>query len=711
MTKSKNIKLAVLLATIFTNYAVAEVEVTGKITHETSSYTERGLTNGLLGTYYNGTDGTRDSKDNGPFKDETSARIYIDGNIGADNDYAYHLELQGFNDGAAIANYDNNKNDTQRELLREAYIDTNVGENWAVRLGKQQTVWGTADGMKLLDAINPTDFSELVQNQMEDSRIPVWMVNAERINDDGSQFQIIASESKSNFIPGLSTISDGGNRSTTIARTGALYNSSGTSTLNIPAVDKGHPFIMKGVDAISGETNGMLNLVPAMGDVAHTFAILASGFANSYNSANYNLENWTYATVEEFVNNAGAGAGFAGACAYYGFRGAKASAACLEAIENNTNVNDVNLFSGMGGNEDDNSNYDTTNPDTVFEYMPDTTFATFARFANASTKYVREGTEAAANIGFRFKDTTSNGLNYSLNYLNGSDPNPYIDMEWQDSIGRTLTVSESIDTTGGGNGATGYRTVTLTDPDGLTGYGILGAGQKGILPQNNPVTLVMKEKNAKIHNIGGSFDTTIDTDFLGPVVIRGEGLYQKDVRTQIIDKAKLAIGNLTEAFTSQKGDRFKYVIGADITALTNMMVSAQFIQDRNLDFVDTTTTLTNSQKNSTATTYDTDVVGARYTADMAAMSMQNGYQKAIKNKEFYSLFLSKPYGSSQQHRWNNIFIYEENGGKWNRLDTEYSLSDNAVLTAEYNKYWGNPDTQFGQFKNSSNVQLGVKYSF
>jgi len=343
--------------------------------------------------------------------------------------------------------------------------------------------------------------------------------------------------------------------------------------------------------------------------------------------------------------------------------------------------------------------------------MPDTTFATFARFANASTKYVREGTEAAANIGFRFKDTTSNGLNYSLNYLNGSDPNPYIDMEWQDSIGRTLTVSESIDTTGGGNGATGYRTVTLTDPDGLTGYGILGAGQKGILPQNNPVTLVMKEKNAKIHNIGGSFDTTIDTDFLGPVVIRGEGLYQKDVRTQIIDKAKLAIGNLTEAFTSQKGDRFKYVIGADITALTNMMVSAQFIQDRNLDFVDTTTTLTNSQKNSTATTYDTDVVGARYTADMAAMSMQNGYQKAIKNKEFYSLFLSKPYGSSQQHRWNNIFIYEENGGKWNRLDTEYSLSDNAVLTAEYNKYWGNPDTQFGQFKNSSNVQLGVKYSF
>ena len=40
-------------------------------------------------------------------------------------------------------------------------------------------VWGTADGMKLLDMINPTDYSEMAQNQMEDSRIPVWMINAE----------------------------------------------------------------------------------------------------------------------------------------------------------------------------------------------------------------------------------------------------------------------------------------------------------------------------------------------------------------------------------------------------------------------------------------------------------------------------------------------------------------------------------------------------
>jgi hypothetical protein len=75
------------------------------------------------------------------------------------------------------------------------------------------------------------------------------------------------------------------------------------------------------------------------------------------------------------------------------------------------------------------------------------------------------------------------------------------------------------------------------------------------------------------------------------------------------------------------------------------------------------------------------------------------------------LFFSKPFGESGQHRWNNITIYEENGGKWNRLDMEYTIDDNTVATAEFNKYWGNENTQFGQFKDSSNIQIGLKYTF
>ena len=91
--------------------------------------------------------------------------------------------------------------------------------------------------------------------------------------------------------------------------------------------------------------------------------------------------------------------------------------------------------------------------------------------------------------------------------------------------------------------------------------------------------------------------------------------------------------------------------------------------------------------------------------------MSNGLQKAEENKEFYSFFMSKPFGNEQQHRWNNIFMYEENGGKWNRLDVEYSFNDEIIGTAEYNKYWGDANTQFGQMEKSSNFQLGLKYIF
>ena len=127
-----------------------------------------------------------------------------------------------------------------------------------------------------------------------------------------------------------------------------------------------------------------------------------------------------------------------------------------------------------------------------------------------------------------------------------------------------------------------------------------------------------------------------------------------------------------------------------------MMVSAQLIQIRNLDYVNTG---------------DKDATTWKYTGDTAAMHLTNNLQAAEKNKEFYSLFLSKPFGASGEHRWNNIFMFEENGGKWNRLDAEFSIDDDTQATVEYNKYWGDANTQFGQLEASSNIQVGVKYSF
>jgi len=62
--------------------------------------------------------------------------------------------------------------------LRELYLDTRLGESFW-RLGKQQVVWGQADGIKVLDVVNPQSFREFILDDFDDSRIPLWMVNAE----------------------------------------------------------------------------------------------------------------------------------------------------------------------------------------------------------------------------------------------------------------------------------------------------------------------------------------------------------------------------------------------------------------------------------------------------------------------------------------------------------------------------------------------------
>ena len=62
--------------------------------------------------------------------------------------------------------------------LREFYVEATVGRTY-LTVGKQQIVWGKADGLKVLDVVNPQDFSEFVLDDFDDSRIPLWSVNAE----------------------------------------------------------------------------------------------------------------------------------------------------------------------------------------------------------------------------------------------------------------------------------------------------------------------------------------------------------------------------------------------------------------------------------------------------------------------------------------------------------------------------------------------------
>lgn len=62
--------------------------------------------------------------------------------------------------------------------LREFYVTTAVGDTW-LTLGKQQIVWGKADGLKVLDVVNPQDFREFILDSFDESRIPLWSAKAE----------------------------------------------------------------------------------------------------------------------------------------------------------------------------------------------------------------------------------------------------------------------------------------------------------------------------------------------------------------------------------------------------------------------------------------------------------------------------------------------------------------------------------------------------
>ncbi len=62
--------------------------------------------------------------------------------------------------------------------LREAYWQGGVGP-LSFRLGKQQVVWGTADGLKVLDVVNPQSFRAFILDDFDVSRIPLWTVNVQ----------------------------------------------------------------------------------------------------------------------------------------------------------------------------------------------------------------------------------------------------------------------------------------------------------------------------------------------------------------------------------------------------------------------------------------------------------------------------------------------------------------------------------------------------
>lgn len=67
-----------------------------------------------------------------------------------------------------------------RELYFEGSVPTGDMSEWFFRIGKQQVVWGRTDLFRVLDVINPVDFSrQNIYDELEDIRIPQWIATAE----------------------------------------------------------------------------------------------------------------------------------------------------------------------------------------------------------------------------------------------------------------------------------------------------------------------------------------------------------------------------------------------------------------------------------------------------------------------------------------------------------------------------------------------------
>jgi len=726
MFKKKYLGLAIA-ATLAAGSAQAELETSVTLKSEVAAFTKDGARNGQA---------TSDRGD--VFKFENTAQFFVNGDAGENS--SWHGELKLTRDNKAVDGLDGHEAYTQQDFLRELYVDTKAGD-WDVRIGKQQVVWGTADGMKLLDIINPTDFREMNQNTMAEARIPVWMVNAERYLDNGANVQVVVSQAKENVLSGLNRGIDTSVRSNSAMITGPQFNQIfGDATSSSYQSDA--PFVMKGADSITGGFNGFLNIVPDLGSMARAFAY---GFGSDMTDGNA-TDSLTGLSLGNFfpgmnpeggyqpnVNDPNSMAngtmmnyftvgGFAGmtmdqvasGMATMNAGGVPTASTWDAALPSNfqqfiggvaqaTQNNDPGSvtgaemlevgFVGFIGYNSNLASYSDGETNSAFEYMNMATFATFDAFSNAKSQYVYNMPDNTdANLAFRYKNTTADGLNYSLNYSYNYDKNPIINLSWRNNSGDLLeTTAHEIQTQTPTGDLMSLYTLTLADEAGNS-YGGAASMMSG---EDRFATLRFEQTVERAHNVGAALDFAVDTETMGPVVLRGEFLYAKDVYSPVIDKGALSVGDMTNALTMHKGDRFKYVLGADVTVMTDMMVSAQFIQDRDLDYVDGEGSYySNSQK---------------YTTDYATMSLTNDFNKAEKNKNFYSLFFSKPFGESGEGRWNNIFIFEEGGGKWNRFDVEYGMTDQLIGTIEYNKFWGDENTTFGQFENASNIQVGLKY--
>lgn len=74
----------------------------------------------------------------------------------------------------------NDRLDFVRELYAKKSVPLAEGRHLFLKVGRQQVVWGRTDLFRVLDVVNPVDFSRNnIYDELEDIRIPMWIVQAE----------------------------------------------------------------------------------------------------------------------------------------------------------------------------------------------------------------------------------------------------------------------------------------------------------------------------------------------------------------------------------------------------------------------------------------------------------------------------------------------------------------------------------------------------
>lgn len=73
--------------------------------------------------------------------------------------------------------------------LREFFYEKEI-DDVLIKIGKMQSVWGKADGIKLIDILNPQSYSEFILPSFDESRIPLWTLSTQ-FDFEGSELEIV----------------------------------------------------------------------------------------------------------------------------------------------------------------------------------------------------------------------------------------------------------------------------------------------------------------------------------------------------------------------------------------------------------------------------------------------------------------------------------------------------------------------------------------